>query len=153
MATRIKPPAAHSYETDFYAWSKAQADLLRAGRFGDLDLGHLIEEVDDLGKSLYRSACSRVRTIIEHLLKLQFSPATDPRPGWVETLYTQRSELEAELTPSLRSRIEQALPRLYGQARRNTARALEAYGEQATANALPATCPYTLDQITGDWLP
>ena len=127
--------------------------MLRAGRFGDLDLGHLIEEVDDLGKSLFRSACSRVRTIIEHLLKLQFPPATNSRPGWVETLYTQRSELEAELTPSLRSRIEQALPRLYGQARRNTARALEAYGEQAAANVLPATCPYTLDQITGDWLP
>ncbi len=153
MATRIKPAVAHLYETDFYAWSKAQADLLRAGRFGDLDLGHLIEEVDDLGESLYRSTCSRTRTIMEHLLKLQFSPAADPRPGWIETLYTQRSELEGELTPSLRPRVEPALPRLYGQARRNTARTLEAYGEQAAADALPATCPYTLDQITGDWRP
>jgi hypothetical protein len=86
-----------------------------------------------------------VRTIIEHLLKLQFSPAADPRPGWIETLYTHRSDLEGELTQSLRSRVEETLPRLYAQARRNTARALEAYGER--------TCPYTLDQITGDWLP
>jgi hypothetical protein len=39
------------------------------------------------------------------------------------------------------------------QASRNTARRLREHGEQAAADALPATCPYTLDQITGDWLP
>lgn len=76
-----------------------------------------------------------------------------PRPGWIETLYTQRSEPEGELTPSLRPRVEQALSRLYAQARRNTARALETYGEHAAAAALPETCPYTLDQSVGDWLP
>jgi hypothetical protein len=153
MAIRIEPTSKPLYEQDFYAWSKAQADLLRAGRFSDLDLEHLIEEVDDLGEPLYRSACSRVRTIIEPLLKLQFSPAAGPRPGWIETLYTQRSDLEGELTQSLRPRVQDALPRLYMQARGNTARALEAYGERAAADALPATCPYALDQVTGDWLP
>ena len=85
MATRIKPTGAHLYEQDFYAWAKAQADLLRAGRYSDLDLEHLIEEVDDLGESLYRSGRSRIRTIIEHLLKLEHSPAPNPRTGWVET--------------------------------------------------------------------
>jgi hypothetical protein len=31
---------------------------------------------------------------------------------------------------------------------------LRQHGERAAAaDALPATCPYTLDQITGDWLP
>ena len=153
MATRIKPADAAPELDDFYAWSKGQAALMRAGRFADLDLERLIEEIDDLGESLYRSACSRVRTIIEHLLMLPFSHAGWRRPGWIETLYTQRTELEGELTPSLRPRVEQALARLHGQARRNTARTLEAYGEQAAADALPATCPYTFDQITGDWLP
>ena len=32
MATRIKPTGEQLYEEDFYAWAKAQADLLRAGR-------------------------------------------------------------------------------------------------------------------------
>ena len=27
------------------------------------------------------------------------------------------------------------------------------YGETAAADALPETCPYTRDQIAGDWLP
>jgi hypothetical protein len=153
MATRIKPTSKPLYEQDFYAWSKAQADLLRAGRFTDLDLEHLIEEVNDLGESLYRSGRSRIRTIIEHLLKLEYSPAPNPRAGWVEIVMTQRSDLEDELTASLRPRIEQALPRTYDQARRNVAAALREHGETAAADALPATCPYSFDQITGDWLP
>jgi len=153
MATRLKTKSNDLYEADVYAWSKEQADLLRARRFEDLDIEHLIEEVDDLGESLYRSARSRIRTIIEHLLKLEHSPARDPRAGWVETVMAQRSDLEDELTASLRPRIEQALSRTYNQARRNTAAALREHGEQATADALPETCPYSLDQITGDWLP
>ena len=66
---------------------------------------------------------------------------------------TQRSDLEDELTASLRPRIEQALSRTYGQARRNLAAALREHGEHTAADALPAACPYTLDRITGDWLP
>jgi hypothetical protein len=154
MATRIKeadgPPL---YEGDFYAWAREQAELLRAERFEELDLEHLIEEVDDLGGSLYRSVRSRVRTIVEHLLKLEHSPARDPRGLWYDTIAVQRSDLEDDLTPSLRPRIEAELPKQYGRARAAAARALRRHGEAAAAEALPEGCPYTLDQITGDWLP
>ena len=153
MATRIKPSPKPLYEQDFYAWSKAQADLLRAGRYADLDLEHLIEEVDDLGESLKRSVRSRIRTITEHLLKLEHSPASDPRGGWYDTVIAQRSDLRDELTASIRREIDLALPDLYGMARHNAATSLRKHGEHAAADALPATCPYSLDQITGDWLP
>ena len=152
MATRIKPTTAQLYETDFYAWAKAQADLLRAGRYADLDLEHLIEEVDDLGESLRRSVRSRIRTIIEHLLKLEHSPAREPRGGWYDTVLAQRSDLLDELTASIRREVE-LLPDLYDRARQNAATSLRKHGEHAAAGALPATCPYTLDQITSDWLP
>ena len=75
MATRVRTRGSDLYEQDFYAWAREQATLLRAGRFDELDLEHLTEEVEDLGGSLYRSVRSRVRTIIEHLLKLEHSPA------------------------------------------------------------------------------
>jgi hypothetical protein len=45
------------------------------------------------------------------------------------------------------------LPRQYARARAAAARSLRRYGETAAADALPETCPYTLDQIVGDWLP
>jgi hypothetical protein len=108
MATRIKPTPAQLYEQDFYAWTKAQAGLLRAGRYADLDLEHLIEEVDDLGESLKRSVRSRIRTIMEHFLKLEHFPAQDPRGGWYDTVLAQRSDLVDELTPSIRGEVEQA---------------------------------------------
>ena len=153
MATRIKPAAAQLYEQDFYAWAKAQAELLRAGRYSDLDLEHLVEEVDDLGESLKRSVRSRIRTTIEHLLKLEHSPARDPRAGWYDTILAQRSDLLDELTASIRREVEPTLPDLYDRARQNAATSLRQHGARAAADALPATCPYTLDQITGDWLP
>jgi hypothetical protein len=153
MATRIKPTPAQLYEQDFYAWAKIQAGLLRAGRYADLDLEHLIEEVDDLGESLKRSARRRIRTIIEHFLKLEHSPAHDPRGGWYDTVLAQRSDLLDELTPSIRREVEPALPDLYDRARQNAATSLRKHGEHDAADASPAICPYTLDQITGDWLP
>ena len=58
MATQIKP-AKDLYEEDLYLWSQAQAALLRAGRFDELDLENLIEEVEDVGGALKRSVRNR----------------------------------------------------------------------------------------------
>src|SRR5262245_41185278 len=113
MATRVKPATRQLYGQDLYAWAKAQADLLRAGRYADLDLKHLIEEVDDLGESLKRSVRSRIRTIIERLVKLEYSPVREPRAGWYDTILAQRSDLLDELTASIRREVELALPDLY----------------------------------------
>jgi Domain of unknown function DUF29 len=153
MATRIKRPRSALYETDFYAWTKEQAALLRAQRFADLDLEHVIEEIEDLGTSLHWSARSRLRTITEHLLKLQHSPASDPRPGWYDTILVQRDDLLDEMTATLRRVLEVELPTHFERARKRAATSLRKHGEDAAADALPTTCPYTLDQITGDWLP
>ncbi|PSN10566.1 DUF29 domain-containing protein, partial [filamentous cyanobacterium CCP5] len=38
------------YEQDFYAWTQHQAELLRAGQLGELDLENLIEEIESLGR-------------------------------------------------------------------------------------------------------
>ncbi len=93
--TRTKPPAAKDlYEEDFYVWAERQAALLRARRFEDLDLDNLIEEVADLGGALKRSVRSRIRTIMEHLLKLQHSPAQNPRGGWYDPAFPRCGGLQ-----------------------------------------------------------
>jgi hypothetical protein len=153
MATRIKPTTKPLYEQDFYAWSRAQANLLRDGRVSELDLGHLSEEVDDLADALKRSARNRIRTMVEHLLKLQHSAAQDPRAGWRATVRSRRVRLRDGLAATLRAEVENELAALYADARGLAEGALRDHGEHAAADALPATCPYTLDQITGDWLP
>ena len=153
MATRTKPANRDLYGEDFYVWTRRQAELLRAGRYDELDLVHLIEEVEDLGGAAKKSVRSRVRTIVEHLLKLEHSPAVDPRAGWRETIRTQRDDLLDDLTPTLRGELEQELAGLYAQARKRAEGSLRDQGETAAADALSQICPYTLDQITGDWLP
>jgi hypothetical protein len=153
VATRVQPRPEHLYDVDFYAWTRAQADHLRNGRWSELDLVHLTEEVEDLGDALKRSVRHRIRTIMEHLLKLQHSPAQEPRASWRATVRTQRVRVRDGLKASLRREVESELPELYADARGLAEGALRDYGEHAAADALPPTCPYTLDQITGDWLP
>ena len=122
MATRTKPPATKDlHEEDLYVWAEQQAALLRARRFEDLDLDKLIEEVEDLAGAKWSAVQNNARVVIEHLLKLDHSPATDPRNGWRATVREHRSRLEVELTPRLRQMLADELPRLYGIARKNTA--------------------------------
>jgi uncharacterized protein DUF29 len=153
MATRMKPASKELYEEDFYVWSRRQAELLRTRRYDELDLEHLIEEVEDLGGAAKKSVRSRARTIIGHLLKLQHSPAVEPRPGWRDTVRTQRNDLLDDLTPTLRRELDQELEELYARARQQAEGSMRDDGEHAAADALPENCPYTLEQITGDWLP
>jgi Domain of unknown function DUF29 len=153
VATRIKPTAKDLYEADFYVWAQDQAELLRNKRFDKLDLANLIEEVEDLARALRRSVRKRTITIMVHLLKLEYSPSTEPRLGWRETIRTQRTRLLTDLTPTLRREIAAELSDCYERARHDPDGSLRDHGEQVAADALPASCPYSLDQITGDWLP
>ena len=152
MATRVKP-RSDLHADDLYAWSRAQTDRLRAGRFAELDLAHLIEEIEDVGGAMKRAVRKRIRTIIEHLLKQEHSPAQEPRAAWRATVRTQRVRLRDTLTPTLRREVEGELAELYDDARGLAEGALRDHGEDTAAEALPGTCPYSFDQITGDWLP
>ena len=140
------------YEEDFYLWVGGQADLLRKGRFRELDLARLIEEVDDLGANLRNAVISRTREIILHLLKLQYSPAVEPRGGWRESVGKQRDDLELEITPSLRRHLIAELETIYQKARLRAADDLARDGGKP--DQLPRSCPYTFEQITDPiWRP
>ncbi len=57
------------YDQDFFAWSQEQVRLLRSGRFSQLDIAHLAEEIGDFGKRERRALESRLAVLIGHLLK------------------------------------------------------------------------------------
>jgi Domain of unknown function DUF29 len=153
MAKTISPPAdVAPYEEDFYLWVQGQADLLRQGRFRDLDLPHLIEEVEGLGANLRNAVISRTREIILHLLKLQYSPAVEPRRSWRDSVGKQRDDLELEITPSLRRHVVTELESVYQMARRRAVDDLVQDGVKP--DQLPTSCPYTFDQISDPvWRP
>ncbi|MGC2201556.1 MAG: DUF29 domain-containing protein [Stellaceae bacterium] len=100
--------AKRLYSEDFVLWSKRQANALRAAARGgsnrQLDWGHLAEEIEDLGISQHSALRSHIRRIIRHLIKLEYSRASDPRRGWIETIGDARAEIEdlLETSPSLK---------------------------------------------------
>lgn len=143
------------YEEDFYAWTRHQTAALRRWQSSrpNLDLAHIAEEIADLGKEQQGALRSWTMRIIEHLLLLEHSPATDQHRHGAREVSGFRTEIAARLTPTLRADLIRRLPTLYDQSRRSLAAQLERFGEPDTAARLPFTCPYTLEQIIGDWWP
>src|SRR5919106_4845387 len=128
MATRIKPPPKKLCDEDFYVWAERQAELLRARRFDDLDLENLIEEVEGLADVKRSAVLNNARLAIEHLLKLQHSPATDPRNGWRASVREHRRRLQIDLTPRLRQILADELLDLFVMARDDPTAALRGPG-------------------------
>jgi hypothetical protein len=107
------------YDVDFYAWTQRQGGLLRRLATGervndaDLDWPNIAEEIETSGRSERGAVASCIRNIIQHLMKLEASPATDPRPGWRATVRRERVELEAVLddNPSLKPAVDGLIAR------------------------------------------
>jgi hypothetical protein len=148
------------YDQDFVAWSKEQAEALRAaartGSNQKLDCENLAEEVEGLGISQRHALHSQLQRIIHHLLKLAYSPAMEPRRRWDESIADARSEIELLLqeSPSLATDLEAAITVEFTRGARKAIRELEKYGEitpAALANIQATT--FTPEQILGDWFP
>jgi hypothetical protein len=149
-------PDGPRYDDDFYAWTQYQAKVLRSMAVADnrFDPEHVAEEIEDLGKSERDAVRSQIRRIIEHLLKLGYSPAEQPRLSWLESIDDARETLSDKLTPTLGRDAQEGLEQLYAEGRRRAVRALRRHGEPGAADALPTDCPYTFDQILReDWYP
>lgn len=150
--------AAELYEEDFHAWALQQAEALR--HLADtrpnlpLDFPHLIDEVEDLARSQRRSVLRQLDRLIQHLLKLEHSARPEPRRQWRISVNDARAEIDLDLTESIRRTLAAELPRLYARARDSAALALADHGEIEAARALPASCPYRLeDLLHPSWLP
>lgn len=48
------------YQQDVIAWANEQAALLRAGRFAEINLEQIAEEIEDVGKSEQRELANRM---------------------------------------------------------------------------------------------
>ena len=154
------PDKSSLYEQDFMRWAEAQAEGLRraaeAGSNLPLDWYNLAEEIESLGRSQRRELRSRLANIVEHLLKLQFSPAIEPRAGWIETIGRERRDIQRLLedSPSLKGEIDRALALEWRQTTRFAADLLI-----GRAEAGPEIRPqieqagYRVEQVLGDWLP
>lgn len=126
------------YDQDFFLWTQEQSSQLRvqAGRSNvGVDWENVAEEIESLGKSDRRGVRSRLARILEHLLKLAFSPATEPRIGWADTVAEQRQSLREILadSPSLRREVPSYVQEMSAEVRTYTANLLVRHGEHLAA--------------------
>jgi hypothetical protein len=149
-------PDGPRYEDDFFAWTRHQAMVLRLMAVADnrFDRENVAEEIEDLGRSERDAVRSQIRRIIEHLLKLAYSPARKRRFDWMALIIEARSTLSDKISPTLRQDAEIMLASLYRDGRCLAEVALRGYGENQAADTLPQQCPYSLDDIfRDDWYP
>ncbi|TVR67530.1 MAG: DUF29 domain-containing protein [Candidatus Competibacteraceae bacterium] len=139
------------YETDFYRWTQEQADLLRQGQFNrvDLDLANIAEEIESMGKSQRDAVESYLANIIMHLLKWRYQPE---RRGtrWELSIDNGRYQVSRKLrnNPSLKPHLSTMVNEEYRQARKNAS-----WETGLPLVTFPDECPFTVDQITGDYWP
>jgi hypothetical protein len=136
------------YDQDFYAWTQQQAAALRAHFRGDnrLDVEHLAEEVEDLGKSELHAVEGYVENIMTHLLKLDYSSLDWPRNHWRREILAFRQSLQRRLTPSLRRTVLEDFDKRYTNARESAASDL-LESEPGIRRRLPAINPYDWEAI------
>jgi hypothetical protein len=148
------------YETDTVAWSEQQAAALRAAARGGsnqpLDWANLAEEIEDLAKSLRRRLRNQIARIIQHLVKLEYSPAIDSRNGWRRTIRLARLDIDRVLedSPSLKREIPRLIEKETAGAVQLAILELEDHSE-IDQMELPTIKKTTRseEQVLGDWFP
>ena len=140
------------YEKDFYAWTMQTVKTLRERAFDNLDIEHLAEEVESMGKSDFRELKNRLIVLIAHLLKWEYqeSQRSSSQQG---TIREQRNSIEDVLedSPSLYRLIEGLMTedRLYIRAVN-----IAALETGIARKAFPEHCPYSVTQLMDhDFLP
>ena len=131
------------YQTDYYGWTIEQAGLLRAGDWQDVDIEHLIEEVEAMGRSEKRALESRLIVLITHLLKWQYQPVRRGK-SWELTIKEQRLRISKILrdNPSLKRELEACFLDVYPFA------LIQAVKETGIEEKVfPVACEWTSEQV------
>ncbi len=136
-----RPASGTRYEDDFAAWAEEQAAVLAGGRWNELDVEHLVEEVGDLSRSLDHALVSHLKVLLAHILEREFQPERQTHSCKL-TEHDQADEIEELLreSPSRRTRIDRMVATTYRRARRLAARdtemPLETFPAQPPATVL-----------------
>lgn len=141
---------SETYRKDFSLWVDQTAQLLREHRWHEVDMPHLIEEVEDLGKSERRGIASQLTRLLLHLLKWQYQPQRRS-DSWLDSITDARTQLELTIedSPSLKRYPAEKLEESYQRARRQAAKQT-----RIEISVFPETCPYPVEQVLAeDWLP
>ena len=126
------------YETDFALWADQTAELIRAGRFEDVDLENVAEEIQDLSRRTQEALGSQLRRIMVHRLKIRNQPQMHLR-RWDLSIRDAGIAARKILSenPSLRRRVPELILEEYQRARIKAA-----IQTGLDLEAFPGECPF-----------
>ncbi len=139
-----QPRISPDYDDDFYAWTQHQAKLLRAFRKSapnlpsGIDLDHLAEEIEDLGKGDLRGVTSLIRQIFVHLIKAASEPNSQARAHWRAEATALQADLPDFYAPSMRQLVD--VQAIWRKALKVAESSLQEHGESLDPK-VPADCP------------
>ncbi len=139
-----------TYKADFNLWIEQTAQLLRSHHWHEVDVEHLIEEVEGLGKSERRAIASQLTRLLLHLLKWQYQPQRRS-DSWLDSITDSRTQIELAIedSPSLKSYPTEQHEESYKRARRQAAKQTG-----ILISVFPQACPCSLELVLDeDWLP
>jgi len=145
MAPQAPAALVNLHESDETAWLDQSAELLRSGRFDELDAMALAEYLTDMARRDRREVFIRLVIVLSHLLKWEYQP--DRRSGsWLATILEQQRELRQLLDGgTLRNHALSVFAEAYAEARKQAA----AETELARA-AFPEESPWDLEGALTD---
>jgi hypothetical protein len=132
-----------SYDTDFYAWTQAQAQALQAKDWPALDIEHVAEAIETLGMNEKRAISRQLQRLLAHLLKWRYQP-THRTPSWRRTIRQARDTIAdvTEGSHSLHTYPAQRVPMAYRRARRDAAD-----DTGLPLATFPEACPWSIAQV------
>ena len=105
------------YTLDETAWLEQTAELVRSGRWQEIDPETLAEYLADMARRDRREVFSRLVVLLTHLLKWEFQPA-QRSASWRGTIREQRRELKLLVDSQvLRSHADSVFAEAYAEAR------------------------------------
>jgi hypothetical protein len=140
-----------SYDVDFVEWTARTAELIRSGRLDEVDLEHVAEEVEDLGKSERAAVASQLYRMLLRLVKKRIQPERYGN-SWRRSISGGQFQLRRRIkdSPSLRRFAEEELQEIYGDAVKGALTETN-LKSQAGELDIPEQCPYSLhDLLEGD---
>ena len=152
MTTQVSSTSntTNLYDRDYYLWLQQTAQLIKEGKFSEVDAANLIEEIEDMGRSEKRAVKSNLVILLLHLLKYKYQP--DKRTNsWKASIREHRRRLrdDFKVSPSLKRYFAEVFNECYQDAREQAA------DETGLAiNTFPIKCPFAPSEtLDSDYLP
>jgi hypothetical protein len=139
------PLEEEMYDKDFFKWTKTQANLLKKHDLRRLDIDHLREEIESLGRSDKRSLKSHLIILLQHLLKKKFHPQGKGNSGsWDASINNALTDIRLILedSPSLKRELISMCGSAYDFAREKAA-----FDTHLDKMHFPKECPWEIQDI------